>query len=150
MFKHFLLPTDGSKASKLGIRKAMAFAQEAKARVTGVFVSQPFHMITYQVEMIEDTRAIYEKQARDNAQSYLSEIDRIAREFGVSCETKLVEADQIYGAIIDTAQRQDCDLIVMSSHGRRGVQALLLGSETQKVLTHTDIPVLVLRGKYDD
>lgn len=148
MFKHFLLPTDGSKDSDAGIRTAMKLALETGARVTGVYVIQPFYVFSYQVEMIEDTREVYEKQMKENSQKFLDVISRTAKEMGVPCEVQMVEADQPYDAIIKTAEKQGCDLIVMSSHGRRGVQALLLGSETQKVLTHSTIPVLVLRGRH--
>lgn len=144
MYTHFLLPTDGSAASQACVSAAVALAQESKAQVTGLYVIQPFHLFTYDVAMIEDTRDTYEKHSAEHARACLETLERAAQEKGVPCKTKVVKADQIYEAIIKTAKSSKCDLIVMSSHGRRGVQALVLGSETQKVLTHCEMPVLVL------
>lgn len=144
MFTHFLLPTDGSEASQACLQSAMALAQACKARVTGLHVIQPFHFFTYDVAMIEDTREMYEKHSAEHARTYLAVIERAAKDKGVLCEIKTVKADEPYEAIIKAAESSGCDLIVMSSHGRRGVQALLLGSQTQKLLTHCDIPVLVV------
>ncbi|HMA08862.1 MAG TPA: universal stress protein [Ramlibacter sp.] len=145
MFKHMLLPTDGSVASEVAIRKALDLARGSGARVTGLHVVQPFHLLSANVEMIEDTRPVYEAHSEAQAKACLAVIDQAAREAGVSCETCVVRADHPYEAIIQTARERGCDLIVMASHGRRGMQALLLGSETQKVLTHCTVPVLVLR-----
>lgn len=145
MFKHLLLPTDGSVASEVAMRKALDLARNANARVTGLHVIQPFHVLSTNVEMIEDTRAVYEAHSEANSKACLAVIDKAAREAGVSCETCVVRADHPYEAIIQTARDRACDLIVMASHGRRGMQALLLGSETQKVLTHCTVPVLVVR-----
>lgn len=145
MFKHMLLPTDGSVASEIATRKALDLARGSNARVTGLHVVQPFHVLSANVEMIEDTRAVYEAHSEAHAKACLAVIDKAAREAGVSCETCVVRADHPYEAVIQTARERACDLIVMASHGRRGMQALLLGSETQKVLTHCTVPVLVLR-----
>lgn len=145
MFKHLLVPTDGSQASEAAIRQALALAREDGARVTGVHVIQPFHLFTYDVEMIEDTRASYDAQAKAQAARCLKAIDGAARELGVPCETRTAIHDHPWEAIIRAAADAGCDLIVMASHGRRGLQAVLLGSETQKVLTHSKVPVLVLR-----
>lgn len=145
MFKHLLVPTDGSAASEVAIRQAMAMAKESGARVTGLHVVQPFHVFAYDVEMIEDTRVTYLHQARERAARYLDAIDKAARELGVACDTQVVTGDHPHEAILRTAKEQGCDLVVMASHGRSGIKALLLGSETQKVLTHSTLPVLVLR-----
>ncbi|HSW05792.1 universal stress protein [Aquabacterium sp.] len=145
MFKNLLLPTDGSAVSEAAIRKALGFAREGKARVTGLHVMHPFHLFSYNVEMIEDTREVYERDCQAHAEAYLASIERAAKELDVPCETVLVRADHPYEAIIRCAEQRSCDLIVMASHGRRGMQALLVGSETQKVLTHSKLPVLVLR-----
>jgi nucleotide-binding universal stress UspA family protein len=145
LFKHMLLPTDGSVASEVAMRKALDLARGSNARVTGLHVIQPFHLLSANVEMIEDTRAVYQAHSDAHARACLAVIEQAAREAGVSCETCVVRADHPYEAIIQTATERACDLIVMASHGRRGMQALLLGSETQKVLTHCAVPVLVLR-----
>jgi nucleotide-binding universal stress UspA family protein len=145
MFKHLLLPTDGSAASEKAIRRALELAREGGAKVTGLHVIQPFHMLTYDVVMIEETRASYEEKARAAAKRYLDAIERGAKELGISVATRVVFAEHPYEAIIRTADDEGCDLIVMASHGRRGMQAVLMGSETHKVLTHSTTPVLVLR-----
>jgi nucleotide-binding universal stress UspA family protein len=145
MFKHLLLPTDGSAASEVAIGKVMALAKESGARVTGLHVIQPFHVFGYDVEMIESTNVTYMAQAQARAERYLKSIDKAAKESAVPCETQVVTHEHPYEAIISTAKARGCDLIVMCSHGRSGMKGLLLGSETQKVLAHSTLPVLVLR-----
>jgi len=145
MFKHLLLPTDGSAASEQAIRRALELAKEGQARVTGLHVMQPFHVIDYHVDMLEETRASYDAKVRARARQYLDAIERGAKELGVEATSRIAVSEHPYEVIIQTAHEAGCDLIVMASHGRRGVQAVLMGSETQKVLTHSTIPVLVLR-----
>ena len=145
MFKHILLPTDGSRGSEKAIRKALELAKSTGAKVTGFHVIPKFHVFTYRTEMLEDTREEYARDSRAHAQQYLAVIEKAAKQAGVSCETAYTTSDHPYEAIIRAAKRKGCDLIAMASHGRKGVQGLLLGSETQKVLTHSKIPVLVYR-----
>ncbi|MGO4809590.1 universal stress protein [Cupriavidus sp. 2MCAB6] len=145
MFQHLLLPVDGSPLSESAFRKALVFAREARARVTLIRVIPDFHVYTYQVEMLANTRARFEREATSNVADYLKTLAAEAEAAGVSCETLGVMQDHPYQAIIQAAQDKGCDLIVMASHGRRGVQGVLIGSETNKVLTHSNIPVLVYR-----
>lgn len=145
MFKHLLLPTDGSPLSEAAVLKGIDLAASLGAKVTGIHVSPRFHLLTYRTEMLEDTRAEYEKDSQLHSERYLGFISRAAAEKGVPCETVRVVHDDAYQAIIDTANERACDLIAMASHGRRGLGGVLLGSETQRVLTHSRIPVLVLR-----
>jgi nucleotide-binding universal stress UspA family protein len=145
MFKHLLLPTDGSELSDVAIKKGVQFAKTINAKITGIHVIPEFHVFTYRTEMLEDTREQYAKDSRAHAQQYLAVIETAAREAGVMCDTAYATSDQPYEVIIKTAVERGCDLIMMASHGRRGVQALLIGSETHKVLTHSKIPVLVYR-----
>lgn len=145
MFKHILLPTDGSRGSEKAIRRALALAKSTGAKVTGFHVIPKFHVFTYRTEMLEDTKEEYARDSRAHAEQYLAVIEKAAEQAGVSCETAYATSDHPYDAIIQAAQRRKCDLIAMASHGRRGVEGLLLGSETQKVLTHSKIPVLVYR-----
>lgn len=145
MFKHLLLPTDGSELSESAIRKGVEVAQAINARITGLYVIPEFHIFTYRTEMLEDTRDEYAQDCEAHAAQYLGVIERAAREAGVPSEKATATHDHPYEAIIKTAEERGCDLIVMASHGRRGVQGVLLGSETQKVLTHSRIPVLVCR-----
>ena len=145
MFKHILLPTDGSVLSTGAVLKGVQIAKTLGARVTGLHVSPRFHILTYRTDMLEDTRAEYERDCREHAERHLAFVAKTAGESGVACETLHATSDDVYQAIIDTARQQQCDLIAMASHGRRGAGALLLGSETNRVLTHSAIPVLVLR-----
>jgi nucleotide-binding universal stress UspA family protein len=145
MFKHLLIPTDGSAASEHAMRRALALAREGNSQVTGLHVISPFHLASYEVDMIEETRASYEANVRARARKYLDAIERCAAEMSVSVRTRIVVADHPYEAIIAVAVEAGCDLIVMASHGERGTKGVLLGGETQKVLTHSTLPVLVLR-----
>lgn len=145
MFKHILLPTDGSELSEAAIHKGIQFAKSINAKVTGFHVILPFHVFTVQTEMLEDTKEQYERQSKLHAEQFLGAIKQAAEKAGVNCNTDSVTSDHPYEMIIKAAEKNGCDLIMMASHGRRGMQGLLIGSETQKVLTHTKIPVLVLR-----
>jgi nucleotide-binding universal stress UspA family protein len=145
MFKHLLLPTDGSELSEAAIHAGMQFAKSIGAKVTGFYAMPRFHMLTYQTEMLTDTREQFAKDCKAHAERFLAAVARAAKAADVPCETALQASDHPYEAIIAIAKEKGCDLIMMASHGRSGVQAFLLGSETQKVLTHGVIPVLVFR-----
>ena len=145
MFKHLLLPTDGSEASQATLLEGVRLAKDFNARVTGICVVPEFHVLTFNTTMIEDTKDVFIAESRSQAHKYLAVLNKAADEAGVPCETEVVLSDHPYEAIIRACETKGCDLIMMASHGRRGVQALLLGSETQKVLTHSKIPVLVYR-----
>ena len=145
MFKHLLVPTDGSELSEAAIRAAVQFARSIEAKVTGFYAMPKFHVLAYGPEMVTDTRPQFEEDCKAQADRFLTVIMQAAKAADVPCDTALKTSDQPYEAIIGTAKEKGCDLIMMASHGRRGVQALLLGSETQKVLTHSKIPVLVFR-----
>jgi nucleotide-binding universal stress UspA family protein len=145
MFKQILFPTDGSPMSESAMLTCMAFAKSIGARVTALHVMPEFHVLTVNAEMIEDTRDQYLSDTEQRGRQALAVIEAGAREAGVECETVLRRADDPYKEILDVARDRGCDLIAMASHGYRGVKAMLLGSETQKVLVHSMIPVLVLR-----
>ncbi|MCU0563848.1 MAG: universal stress protein [Desulfobacterales bacterium] len=145
MFAHVLLPTDGSQLSEDAIRKGVQLARSMKARVTGLCVVPKPRYYSYDSEIPADIKEKAEKQYRAAAQAHLEFIRKAAEEAGVACQLVSSTDDQPYEAIIRTAEAQGCDLIMMASHGRRGVKAVLLGSETQKVLTHSKTPVLVFR-----
>ena len=95
--------------------------------------------------MLEDTKEQYERESKTQAAQFLGVVKKAAEKAGVSCDTEYATSDHPYEMIIKTAQNTGCDLIVMASHGRGGVQGVLIGSETPKVLTHTKTPVLVVR-----
>ena len=147
MFKHILIPTDGSELSRATASRAVSFAKEAGARIT-VFYAKPEYPIAYFGEgaLIDPTTPEkFAELADQQATEYLADVQRQCAEAGVECNTVSATSDIPYEAIIEAADKSGCDLIFMASHGRRGVTALLLGSETQKVLTHSKIPVLVYR-----
>ncbi|WP_042886658.1 universal stress protein [Cupriavidus necator] len=145
MFRHLLLAVDGSELSESAFHKALMLAREMDAKTTLVRVCPNYHVLTYEVEMLEGTRETYVKQAWEDAIRYLRGLADEAGAAGVACDTAYAVNDHPYEAIIKTAEDKDCDLIVMASHGRRGLQGMLIGSETLKVLTHSKIPVLVYR-----
>jgi nucleotide-binding universal stress UspA family protein len=145
MYKHILIPTDGSELSRKAIQYGVALAKEAGAKVTAITVSTPFHVLAAEPAMVTDTAASYADRVARNSAKYLAAAKDAAAASGVSYEGVHVEHEHPYRAIIDTATGRSCDLIVMASHGRRGVSAIVLGSETVKVLTHSTIPVLVYR-----
>lgn len=145
MFKHLLLPTDGSALSDFAIHKALQLARAVGAKVTCVTVMPEYHVMSYAVESVQDTRQQFEIDMRRHADQCLSRFSQAAAEAGVAADAVAVKGDHPYEQIIATAEQRQCDVIVMASHGRRGLKALLLGSETHKVLTHSSVPVLVFR-----
>ena len=145
MYKHILIPTDGSPLSELAIRQGIKLAKSIGAKVTAITVFRPFHAIAVEPMMITDTPEQYQKDCDALGEKHLRVVRDAAREADIPCEVVRVVHDHPYQAIIDTASTRECDLIFMASHGRRGMAALVLGSETTKVLTHTRIPVLVCR-----
>lgn len=144
MFKNILLPTDGSTLSEEAVQQGLQLAKITNAKVTGVHVIPQFHVLTYRTDMLEDTKEIFEKDSQAQAAKYLAAITKMAAEAGVACDTEYIVSDQPYNAIIRVAAEKGCDAIVMASHGRSGMAGLLLGSQTQKVLTHCRIPVIVI------
>jgi nucleotide-binding universal stress UspA family protein len=145
MFKRILLPTDGSEQSERAILAGIDFAKELGAEVLGLTVILEFHTFTIDPEMLEDTREEYMVKSEERARKRLQFILDAARMAGVPCTAEYTIHDEVHQAIIDIARDRQCDLIVMASHGRRGIKGVLIGSETQKVLVHSSIPVLVYR-----
>jgi nucleotide-binding universal stress UspA family protein len=146
VFKHILLPTDGSELSNAAIQKGIQFAKSVGAKVTGFYAIVPSRGLTISPGVITDTSEKYHPDEALEAENYLSAVDRAAKQAGVECDTTFVGASHAYDAIIKAAEERGCDCIVMASHGRHGFQGLLIGSETAKVLTHTKLPVLVFHG----
>ncbi|MEX3955559.1 nucleotide-binding universal stress UspA family protein [Trinickia symbiotica] len=144
MFKHILVPTDGSDLSQKAIDGAIELARAIGARVTAYaclpqYPYSPFSDAA--VELPEDFVARSEREAR----SHLEDVEEAARRAGVACTCQTSVHPSPYLGIIEAAEQGRCDVIFMASHGRRGLGSLLIGSETQRVLTHTKIPVLVYR-----
>ena len=175
MYQNILIPTDGTEFSEKAIRHGVALAKLAGAKVTGVTVTDSFrgfagvtvprvhrtdpilhlddgsvaamptiHGATPFDEQFDMLEKIRQKQS-NIVRNALDTIAAAAKASGVPCETVEVEDEHPYQGIIRTAKDKGCDLIVMASHGRRGIAAVLIGSETHKVVTHTSIPVLVCR-----
>lgn len=145
MFKHILIPTDGSDLSNIAASNGVQFAKEIGARITGVTVTTPYHYVTANTMQVVQTQEQFEHEMQHVTQRNLQFLQREAEVRGVPCDLIGAISDHPYEEIVHTAEQQGCDVIFMASHGRRGIRALLMGSETHKVLTHTRIPVLVYR-----
>jgi nucleotide-binding universal stress UspA family protein len=147
MFKHILVPTDGSALSTDTARRAVTFAKETGARITFFFAKPEYPVAFYGEGALIDptTPEKFAEMADRQAKEILAHCETMAGEAGVACGSVANVSDVPYQAIIDAASAAGCDLIFMASHGRRGISGLLLGSETQKVLTHSTIPILVYR-----
>jgi nucleotide-binding universal stress UspA family protein len=145
MFKHILIPTDGSDLSRKALLYGVQLAKESKAKVTALTIRAPYMISAVDAYVVVNTQDEFEESAREFADRALEQAKMAGEAAGVSVETVQEVHDQPFRAIIDCALANRCDLIVMASHGRRGVSALLIGSETTKVLTHSTIPVLVYR-----
>lgn len=145
MYHHLLISTDGSPLSDHALDQGLALAASIGARVTILTVVEPFYVFSASPEHQGEGREQYERHARQAAGEILKAAREKAEALGVTAQVKLLGGEHPDQAIIDTAGELGCDLIAMASHGRRGVNALLLGSVTQKVLTYSKVPVLVLR-----
>ena len=145
MFKHILIPTDGSDLSRKAVLYGVRLAKESGAKVTALTIAEPYRVASMDAVLVAITEDEYEEESRRMSEKPLDQVKMAAEAANVPCETIREIHDQPYRAIIDAAHALGCDLIIMASHGRRGISALLLGSETVKVLTHSTIPVLVFR-----
>lgn len=149
MFKHILLPTDGSALAAKGVKTGVRLAKALGARVTGVYVIEP-----YLPPIMPETAVIagaaldprdYDKATKGQAAKALARVESDARGAEVRCATQSVSATQPWQGILKVARAKDCDAIVIASHGRGGLGGLILGSQTARVLAHSKIPVLVIR-----
>jgi nucleotide-binding universal stress UspA family protein len=146
MYRHILIPTDGSELAHRAVVHGLALAKLIGAKVTALTVEGSFSVYavpTSKDYQISGSFTAHIEHAKAHAGKILDGVAEEARAAGVICETLQIEQDQPYKAIIETAEQRNCDLIVMASHGRSGLAAIVLGSVTTKVLTHTKIPVLV-------
>jgi len=144
MYKHILVPTDGSKLSMKAVKTAVRLAGALDAEMTAVFVIPPFGPPVYGDAMIYMPRR-ENALAKRTGKKALNDLEQAARTSGVKCGSLLLAAGSAWEGILKAAKTKRCDLIVMASHGRRGLAGLLIASETAKVLTHSRIPVLVCR-----
>jgi nucleotide-binding universal stress UspA family protein len=146
MYRHILIPTDGSELAEHAVTSGLSLAKSVGAKVSVIVVEEPFNWFSVsetQTRQITEEAAKHTEQIKKHATSVLNRAANAAKQAGVSCDTIQVEDVQPYQAIIAAAKDKGCDLIVMASHGRSGLSAVLLGSVTTKVLTHTKTPVLV-------
>jgi nucleotide-binding universal stress UspA family protein len=144
MYKHILIATDGSELAGRAVTTGLALAKVLKARVTAVTATEPWSAMAIGEPGLAFPIEEYEKAAAENAGRILSGVSSSAEDVGVQCETMHVNDFPAEG-IVETAKAKGCDLIVMASHGRRGLSKLLLGSQTARVLTLSAVPVLVCR-----
>ena len=147
MFKHILIPTDGSPVSAKAIKAGVKMATQTGARVTGYCAIEPpqMHVRGASYELDPKLQAALDRSARKAASRHVVAIGKAARAAGIEFELLVTESPAPYMGIIDAARTRKCDVIFMASHGRRGIGALIMGSTTNKVLTHSKIPVLVYR-----
>jgi nucleotide-binding universal stress UspA family protein len=148
-YKHILVPTDGSKLSLKAAKEAAALARSLKAKITTLYVIAPWMPAATEESSVAYSSAHeeseYRKATETQAGKALAKVAAAAATAKVSCEKLWVTDGQAWEGIIKTAKAKKCDLIIMASHGRGGLAGLLLGSETQKVLSHSKTPVLVCR-----
>ncbi|HET6555618.1 MAG TPA: universal stress protein [Dyella sp.] len=142
MFQRILLPVDGSEHALKAVDTGIELASRLQARVYGVHVVPPLPAVSYVAEMIQ-SHGSYTSLAQERAGAFLAEVARRAAVAGVSCETEFVFDLRPYVAIVATAAKHHCDLIVMASRGYQGIERVLLGSVTHKVMLCCDVPVLV-------
>jgi nucleotide-binding universal stress UspA family protein len=146
MYRNILIATDGSALAEKAVAHGLQLAKAVGAKATALIVEAPFNVYGVpesRVRQMSEAFAQHAAQIKQHAGKVLSHVAEAARAAGVACETVQLEHDHPYEAIISAANDKGCDLIVMASHGRSGISAVLLGSVTNKVLTHTKIPVLV-------
>jgi nucleotide-binding universal stress UspA family protein len=144
MYKRILVPTDGSDITAKAVQTAIALAKVTGAALFTISVKEPFPYSAISEMQPVPPQEFYDAQERI-ATGRVKAVQESASAAGLTCHAHTVEALHAWEAILDHAKQQGCDLIVMASHGRRGVSALLLGSETSRVLTHSPLPVLVVK-----
>jgi nucleotide-binding universal stress UspA family protein len=148
MLRHILVCTDGTKLSDKAVDGAIGLAKDLGARLTGFHVTEDYPItpfLEYAIVAESLTPAKWKADQEKRARHILEKIEGKAKKAGIACDTSFSSALRPYEAIIQAAKKARCDLIVMASHGRRGIQGIVLGSETNKVLTHSKLPVLVYR-----
>ena len=145
MYKCILLPTDGTEFCERALRHGIELAKLVQSKVVGLTVTLPIHSAVPRSLIPKNLAGIIHSETVKAADEKLSVVQKLATEAGVAVEAMRQSNDHPWQAIVDAAKDKQCDLIVMASHGRRGVSGFVLGSETQKVLTHSTVPVLVVR-----
>jgi nucleotide-binding universal stress UspA family protein len=146
MFKHVLIPTDGSALSRKAAKAGIAFAKALRARVTAYHSLEMLALYVYgEGAAIVPSMVHIEKEAQEMARKYVEDVGKLARTAGVPFDSLITKAATPYHGIVQAARKKKCDVIFMASHGRGGLASLILGSTTQKVLAHSKLPVVVFR-----
>jgi nucleotide-binding universal stress UspA family protein len=147
MFKHILIPTDGSDLSRKAVKAGVAFAKSLGARVTGFYSPEQYEILAYGEYFPPDlvSRGEWDKRSKKTAEKFLAVIEKETKAAGVPYGAFFLASLTPWKAIVEAAKTKKCDLIFMASHGRTGLSGLLLGSQASKVLTHSKIPVLVYK-----
>ena len=147
MFKHILVPNDGSELSQDAVRHAVSFSKEIGAKITAFHVKPEYPVTYYGEGVLIDTTSPekFDELAETQAKELLDFVQNLCQEAGVPSDSLTAVSDAPCEAIVTAAKECGCDLILMASHGRHGLTSFLLGSQTQKVVTHSTIPVLVYR-----
>ncbi|MDB5838087.1 MAG: universal stress protein [Herminiimonas sp.] len=145
MFKTIMVPTDGSPLAEKAVRTAADFCRLGGGRMIVLSVAEPYPYTSVPDGAFVPDLTAYERQMRAFAQQHVEEAAKIAAAANVPCETRVTLSFSPHEEIVQTANDLGCDAIFMASHGRKGLSKLFVGSETQKVLAHTTLPVLVLR-----
>jgi nucleotide-binding universal stress UspA family protein len=143
MYKHILIPIDGSELSMRAAKAGIELAKLSQGKVSALHVISPFHNIAYMGSILAASEIVYNAEAQENGERYLAQVKALADAAGVPYEGEASFGDQPFELIVQAIKDKQCDLVVMGSHGWRGMTRLLLGSETQKVLLRSDVPVLV-------
>ncbi|MDP1535927.1 MAG: universal stress protein [Burkholderiales bacterium] len=147
MFKHILMPTDGSEHSERAVERGIELAKLCGAKVTGIHVMQDFRMMVGPEGLVPtELNADIEKHEQERAASFLAFVQKTADAAGVPCDTMMATGRHPYDAIVDAANERGCDLIVMTARHRKGLVALVMGSEASRVLHRASIPVLTFRA----
>lgn len=148
MYKHIMLPVEGDELSSKAVKECFTLAKAIGAKVTVLHVVPHVNMhvpVGFTSEIVQNLQKQRENEEVQQGQKMLAEVEQNAKATGVEFDNMVVVGDNPYEEIIDNAEKKDCDLIMMASHARRGLDAMLFGSETVRVLRHTKIPVLVVR-----
>jgi nucleotide-binding universal stress UspA family protein len=145
MFKHILIATDGSELAKRAVSEGLDLGKALKARITAVTVTLPWSAVAPGETMLAFPVDEYERGCKASAKQILGGVEEMARATGVVCDAVHIPEQFPAEGIVAFARQHDCDLIVMASHGRRGLSRLFLGSQANSVVTHSEVPVLICR-----
>ncbi len=146
MYRHVLVAIDGSPFSMKAAEHGLGLAKATGSKATAIYVTPTWRALALSEIAVGHVEEQFNAQMKQIADTYFAELHKIAAGLGITCDCLHVVGDSPFESIIATAAQRECDVIVVGSHGRRGLSSLLLGSETTKLLTHCHIPVIVYRA----